>query len=28
VVAAGKLEGVNSLVIWPLRGISADRLTS
>ena len=28
VVAAGSLEAVNSLVVWPLRGISTDRLTS
>ena len=28
VVPAEKLEAMNSLVIWPLRGISGDRLTS
>jgi hypothetical protein len=28
VVPAGKLEALNSLIIWPLRAISADRLTT
>jgi len=28
VVPAAKLEALNSLIIWPLRAISADRLTS
>jgi len=28
VVPAANLEALNSLIIWPLRAISADRLTS
>jgi hypothetical protein len=28
VVPAAKLEALNSLIIWPLRAISADRLTT
>jgi hypothetical protein len=28
VVPVAKLEALNSLIIWPLRAISADRLTS